>query len=335
MHWEWKTYICKADVKRYMIYKTDKGVVMNININSNVVVTLIDAICRGCGALYEPTHFKRLTDAKAYEITALAKAEVQKRRILANSLDAAVHDEQLERIVERIVGQEMKRQANIDAIAKIALDELMNKELEAKEKVDTDWLTRFFSIAQEFSDDELRHVWGKILSQEILTPNSYSLRTLSVVSKLSKKEAELFASIGEYVLFGGQTSFLIEVNGRILGGEIGYDEISLLMECGLIRESHGLCIESNPENDEILAAYKDCAFLMRRKERKGMLRIPIYELSTAGKELYSILPLTSNTDYLQKIADYYRDSNIICERAKLGSTRGKVIEYEEEGKVLL
>lgn len=34
-------------------------------------------------------------------------------------------------------------------------------------------------------------------------------------------------------------------------------------------------------------------------------------------------------------ADHYRASNIICERAKLGSTRGKVIEYEEEGKVLL
>ena len=308
---------------------------MNININSDALVALIDAISRGCEVWYEPKRLKRLADAKAYEITMLAKAEVQKRQIHANSIGAAVHDEQLERIVERIVGQEMKRQANIDAIAKIALDELVNKKLETKEKVETDWLTRFFSIAQEFSDDELRHVWGKILSQEILTPNSYSLRTLSVVSKLSKKEAELFASIGEYVLFGGPTGVLFEVNGCILGSEFGYEEISLLMECGLIRESHGLCIESNPENDEILATYKDCAFLMRRKEREGMLRIPIYELSTAGKELYSILSLTPNTDYLQKIADHYRASNIICERAKLGSTKGKVIEYEEEGKVLL
>lgn len=303
---------------------------VKINADSKAFSVLIDAISRGVGSLYRPWGIKREAKAKATEMQIMAEAKVKEQQIFAEaqkSLGTAVSDEQLNQTIARIVSQELRRDENINAIAKVALANLDESQLQSdKEQVETDWLTRYFNIVQDVSDEELRNAWGKILSQEIMSPGSYSLRTLNTVSNLSKKEAELFTSIGSLVFYNGSTYFLINADNSILGSNLSFSEISLLMECGLIREEHELhIIQEVKENTAKLAwMYQDKVLLLESKF--GGLSIPIYELTTAGKELYKILTVSPSLDYFKQIAAHFK--NIHFAYSKLLSYVDSRIEYE-------
>lgn len=69
----------------------------------------------------------------------------------------------MQAIVSRIVGKEIVRQENIDRVVSIALEDLSKAKTISDQKVETDWLTRFFNIVEDVSDEELRNAWGKIL----------------------------------------------------------------------------------------------------------------------------------------------------------------------------
>ena len=305
---------------------------IKIDGDSKALSTLIDAISRGIGTLYRPWGIKREAKAKAAEIQILAEAKVKEQQIFSEAkkqLDIVASDEQLHRTISRIVNQELRRQENIDAIAKIALAELAESRLLAvKEQVETDWLTRYFDIVQDVSDERLRNAWGKILSQEIMSPGSYSLRTLNTVSNLSKKEAELFASLGNLVLSTGSVLFFINKKDSILGSDISFNNISLLMECGLIREEHALHIIIEPKEKPAKSAwiYQDKALLLDFKT--DSCRVPIYELTSAGRELYKILTVSFQLDYLKQIVAYFK--NIQLGYSKLISFNDDQIEYDDD-----
>lgn len=304
--------------------------------DSKALSTLIDAISRGIGTLYRPLGIKREAKAKAEEIKILAEAKVKEQEIFAEALKnngSVLSEEQLQHTIARIFGQELRRQENIDAIANIALAALdESKLLSVKEKVDTDWLTRYFNIVQDVSDDELRNAWGKILSQEIMSPGSYSLRTLNTVSNLSKKEAELFTSIGSLVLYNGSTYFLINAKNSILGSDMSFSDITLLMECGLIREEHELHLmkESDGKPAKIAYIYQDKVLLF--ESQAGSISMPVYELTTAGKELYNILPVSFQIDYLKQIAAYFNEFQIAY--SKFISFKDDKIEYADNVTLL-
>ena len=181
---------------------------INLDALSKPITALIDAVSRGIGTLYEPTRIQR--NAKAKEIVIIAEAEKKKNDILkaAQSQLNNVSKDDLEAVVSRIVGKELNRQKNIDSIAQIAFDDLRKAKIISNQKVETDWLSRFFNYAKDVSAEELRYTWGKILSQEIQSPGSYSLRTLNVISCLSKKEADLFTKLGDYILISSTSSFI-------------------------------------------------------------------------------------------------------------------------------
>lgn len=289
---------------------------INLKDVSKPIVALIDALKRGVGVLYEPTRIRRLAKAKADEILILAGAELKKNEIFSavqNRVGQAIPSDQLTEIVSRIVSKEVKRQENIDEIVQVALIDLEKKKDIPEAKPDTDWLTRFFDIAESVSDDELRNTWGKILSQEIQSPGSCSLRTLSTISNLSKKEAELFSSLGNYIFDSCDRKFLLNSDDDILGVDIHYGDITLLMECGLIKENGDISFSysSDKSNIEKFAfIYQDLAIIIELGVGIDKLEIPIYELTTAGAEIYRIMNMEKDMTLLEKAANILRSPNI-------------------------
>ena len=308
---------------------------LKIDVSSKALETFIDAISRGIGVLYEPTRIRKEAKAKAEEKVILAKAEKQEREILA-AVQPLVGDsvslEQLQPVISKMISDELRKKENIDAVVNIALEDFSKSQKVPDEKADTDWLTRFFNIVENVSDEELRNTWGKILSQEIQTPGSYSLRTLSTISNLSKTEAELFAKLSNYIFDSTRKCFLLRKGNDILGVDIPYSDIMQLMECGLIKEAHDLNIAYTSEKDANkfwAFIYQDLAVIIEIGKGRQNVDIPIYELTTAGSEVYNILTVEKDMSYLQKAASFIKQDNIRFGYAKLIERGAEFINAEE------
>lgn len=308
---------------------------LKIDVSSKALETFIDAITRGIGVLYEPTRIRKEAKAKAEEKVILAKAEKQEREILA-AVQPLVGDsvplEQLQPVISKIVSDELRKKENIDAVVNIALEDFRKSQKVPDEKADTDWLTRFFNIVENVSDEELRNTWGKILSQEIQTPGSYSLRTLNTISNLSKKEAELFASLGNYVFASTNSKFFLKTDTSILGRNIPYCDITLMMECGLIKENEeiGFVYPACPnEKMEIGFTYQDLAIIIEQDKGAAEVGISVYELTIAGAEIYKILDIEKDMSLLDKAAAMIKKPNVRFGYSKLIDIRGDSIKHED------
>lgn len=308
---------------------------INLHGASEIAIALIDAVSRGVGTLYEPTQIRRNAKAKADEMLVMAEAEKKRKQILSavDSYLPQIPDEKIEAIVSRIVGKELKHQENIDAVVEIAASDLNMSKQKTVKKADTDWLTRFFSIVEAVSDEELRRVWGKILSQEIQSPGSYSLRTLSTMSNLSRREAELFAKVGNYIFGSSSCCFLIRQETEFLGPNLCYEDISQLMECGLIKDNHELNITYDSKSgivDQYAISYQDLAIIIEIGKEAQSLSIPIYSLTTAGSEIYKILNVEKDMAFLQKAVDYLKQTNVRFGYSKLLEDREDSISFDDD-----
>ncbi len=90
--------------------------------------------------------------------------------------------------------QQAKRRANLVVIAAEAADNIGDSV--SDEPVDDDWVARFFSYAQDVSNEQLQALWGKVLAGEVGRPGQIPLRTLDLLRNITKGEAELLMKLG-------------------------------------------------------------------------------------------------------------------------------------------
>lgn len=117
--------------------------------------------------------------------------------------------------------REEMRQANIEAIAKIAANELPGNV--SDDPVDRDWITQFFDHSQDIGEADMQILWARVLAGEITKPGAYSKRTLQCLKILEKWEAEKFSDLcslairdkkGWHILFDGNLDKHIERLGN-------------------------------------------------------------------------------------------------------------------------
>ena len=93
----------------------------------------------------------------------------------------------------RIAAEAQRTQERLDDIGCKALAQFS---ADARpQDVDEDWVERFVSHARMVGDPEMRTLWARILAGEVNKPGSYSRRTLSTLSDLTKGEAEIFTQL--------------------------------------------------------------------------------------------------------------------------------------------
>ena len=128
------------------------------------------------------------------------------RRLVATEMAKAVakrvvdDPEMMERATQRFYGMEIERQHNLEAIAQQTIEEFTNGEEPEvpEEDISPDWRRKFTSYAGDVSEPEMQRVWAKMLAGEVVTPGSFSLRTLRLVSELDRTIAEAFAEVAKY-----------------------------------------------------------------------------------------------------------------------------------------
>lgn len=266
---------------------------------SQPLTKLVEVASKGMGILYKPRAIRKEADAEAYKQVVLANAEAKKILI-----EGEAKLELLSRVQNRVVQQEMNRQINLEEIIEKSIPHL--DENVSNEEVDEDWRTRFFQKAQDVSNEEMQEIWAKILANEVSKPGKVSLRTLEVVSNISKSEAELF-QIACSITSNNDTIFKFSNQTDFKNYGLMFHQIILLRDAGLIHDNDNLVaiMKKIPQINRFFWQVGDKTFLVTNNKNPTIneLRFEQLKLTVAGKELCALLNFEKNTQYIKDIVD--------------------------------
>nr|WP_314642365.1 DUF2806 domain-containing protein [uncultured Pseudomonas sp.] len=257
---------------------------------SEPLTKLIESVCKGIGALYEPTGKIRNAKAEAKAMLILAEAGAQVDSVTLRAL-------------ERISHQEIRRQNNIDAIVKGAVEYLPSEV--SPQEVDEDWVVNFFDLGQDIGNAEMQKIWSKLLAGEVAQPGSFKARTVQAVKSLSVEDANLFTLLCEFSfitdgderifpVFSHQFFNYVRANGLSTKGETHLQSIGLL-------NSGTIWYGASESEDKIYLQYFTEEYYASPKPSKktvDQVYMQGFPFTEIGKELANIAGAQPNRKYI-------------------------------------
>lgn len=172
-----------------------------------------------------------------------------------------------------------------------------------------DWLTSFWKLAETKTDDDIREILAKILSQEIIKPNSLSLHTLQVLSVLSSNIGLIFNKLCNLSIDDGEMAYFIHPNvfafqsiGTIDEFGISFNDLLKLDGAGLIRSTEAIKLNFGDNEPEKI----DFAGLNGEINLSG-LQLDLIYFTQAGRELRNLMDLKPDMKYLSAIKNRLND----------------------------
>ncbi len=278
----------------------------------------IEVISAGLGCVYRPKSIRNDADAKAYEILAIARAEAEAGIITTNGQAQAQleyiatitdgHHEILERAKLRLISREIEAQNNIEAIAENALNSMPTQV--SDEQVSPNWRRKFFSEAENISDENMQFLWGKVLAGEVTKPGSFSLRSLDTLKSLSLGEAETFRLACGLASEGGEIYLNESRNPSNPLKEFGlhYGALMTLTDAGLLHSPstvyrHFTDIQDNAPSWFI---QNNGVNLLVSGLPLKHVRLPLLAFTATGRELMKLIPQNPCEAYLKDISSHLR-----------------------------
>jgi len=274
-----------------------------IEFKGKPVEKLIEVISSGIGVLYTPRKIRTEARAEAERNLTLAKARAEEMLIMNDA-----ENELASRAGQRIIHQELSRQKNIEDIADKVLEYLGDSTSETP--LEKDWKDRFFTKAQDVSNEELQEIWAKILAEELTSPGSTRLKTLDVLSNLSKIEASYFNTACSLVLEDG---ILIELKLDELGNRyygMSYGQILVLVEAGLIHQgSLSMTYHFIEFLNSCMLRFGKMAILCKIGNGNH-LQLSHLSFTNAGVELMHALKPEKNEQHINEIVESLKNKGV-------------------------
>lgn len=301
---------------------------------SQPLTKLVEVVSAGIGQLSEPFLIRKKADAKAYEINTIAEA-VRKNLAHVGNLEYKDHSvivvgkeesgteislekEFEERLLTRIVHQEIKRQQNIENIANIAAEQLREEKEVSDEKLDEDWISRFFNIAEEITSDDMQALWGRVLAGEVKRPKSYSIRTLEFLKNMSKEEASIFSRVGHLAISSSKVSIIPTMDKKFYEDKFGvsFNDILTLQEIGLLNSQPLrytiFANKTKSKGSSLLINGKKCVIVIKDPGAPDK-SIPATVYTNIGKELLLLIDIDSNEEYLERFSRMWLEEGVRVE----------------------
>jgi hypothetical protein len=159
---------------------------------------LVDAIVHGVGEWAYPWQRNRNTRADIDAFKQWSRA-LRKEGLPATSIELSLE----QRAALRVSSQEVRRQQNREAIAAQAVTEFqdarLEKTIETFHTLETEWLDRFWRLAEDVSQQDAQSLWGRILARQSTGASAFSARCLEMLSTLSRAEAKLLEQLATKV----------------------------------------------------------------------------------------------------------------------------------------
>ena len=237
----------------------------------------------------------------------------------SHGLDALLRQEKpdstaLERAADREeIGKE-RRQRNLEQILKFAHSFCKD---ETAGEPDSDWLLRFFDMAQEIHNPSMQRLWAQVLKREVTNPGATSMKALKVLQDMSSKEAQILQRASSLACsFGGDSSQKLLVGYKAQGSifsfgkrnttmninignfKLPYSSLLVLIELGLL---HGSELESGEiEVDPPLPLNYQGNNISLQPLTKGV-RLLYYRFSPTGNELCKLLGNKPSMKYYDQL----------------------------------
>lgn len=306
---------------------------------SEPLTKLVETVSCGVGKLYEPTHIRRLAKAKAEEMKLISDTVTDNLNLPISyqngeiGIDATDANGLVQRAQNRFLFQQMKKQQNIEAVVANAATELDKTTVVSSTPVDEDWISSFFDFVANVSNEQMQILWGKVLAGEIEKPDSFSIRTLDVLRKMTQEDARCFASIVPFVLKcpGDKDATYYDF---FIPGNLGSNE-RLLEKCGItfpciVRLDEARLVSSNSmisvgckiqSGENVLFEGPNTAVSIKNISSNEMeVYHSAYLLTAAGIELLSVVSPPQNASapdwYLQKFVESLIGTNLESSTSK-------------------
>lgn len=218
------------------------------------------------------------------------------------------------RINTRLALKEATRQNNIDNIIGKVISFGNDKEPDNAD-IEPDWLTEFFNLSQDISNDTMQFIWAKILADEVDSPGSFSRRTLNAVKLIDSDEAKIFTllcsclwemnpdeSLFDRVLFKNSNT-----QGKYSDTTWGFNSELLrhLEDIGLIHETF-IVLE---KNDLMNLSYRGRNHQIMTRE--NALEIEVVRLSSIGEQIYEVVKTEPNIEYYKYTLDFLKQEKLL------------------------
>ncbi len=303
------------------------GSLITVNIDGKPLEKLIEVVSNGIGTLYRPRKIRKEADAQAYAIKVVENAKA-----IAGSDARLIDAETTERIGQRLVAQEIRRQNNIDSVVEAASVEMKGKKV-SEEPVGDDWATRFFGYVQDVSEEDMQAIWAKILAREIEKPNSFSIRLLNLMSMLSRREAEVIGNMAQFVVYDYTSHDAYILNSKKIE-EYKFNDIMLLMELGLLDGSSNLAItldKNGSDSINLLLTKKETGLFVSSTQEH--MFVHIYKLTSLGREIMQLVDSAElNINYVREFSEELMKGDntmsVLC--AKITKLVDNDVELDEE-----
>ena len=215
------------------------------------------------------------------------------------------------------VAKILKESDNQYDIYKIAQDDLdTHPEQDHSENVDAEWLSRFMNSCKHVCSDDIKLIWGKLLAEECMKPDSVPTRLVHILSNLDRQSAQAFFTICNLCLEDSELHFTPVIFHkqdffRNLG--LSFIILSELDSIGLIRFAP--TVQHAISSDDPLITEYEHDFIYNSsiysvKSNKSLIRIGDVLLTEAGQALCRIIPRQVNSEFEALIPTLFKDYTV-------------------------
>lgn len=253
---------------------------------------LTEGCTKGCSALFNLVVGRKKSDDEVYDM--LNKAYAQKQiekleggtHIFENGEISPLRQDQPSLFPPIIDIGRQQEASNLSGNIRVAAEflSLTPDEDISDDDVNPDWFARWRETAKLTSEKDMQQLWGTILAEEIKSPGGISYRTLEVLKNITSDEAQLFQKVTPLIIVDQYIVFT-----KHAGSTTALELVDLLKlnESGLISSSDDLSYSIDQQaNGRFSIPMLNVGLVV---ECTKTLSIPVVPLSTAGKEMLSII----------------------------------------------
>lgn len=169
--------------------------------------------------------------------------------------------------------------------------------------------SRFYDYAKNCFEKERQSLGVKILIKELLTPNSFFIRTLDIFFRVDKFEMDWFFEITKYVYDKSCLPDFLLTGNKFYP----FNQFQTLVDAGFVNApighiSYDESFTMHFHNVEVIISIL-----------QSPLGLGIYTLTDAGSQLLDLAPSAPTDDYLNKLKEIIERNN----RAKVESINRK------------
>jgi hypothetical protein len=193
------------------------------------------------------------------------------------------------RAAESLIAREFRTQINKEAVAAKTIEILANStQQEPSRGPDqrdpaepaADWMNAFERYAADATSDRLRETWAKILADQIQRPDTFSVKTLRIVSELDPELARQFEMAAQHVL---NDKFIPKFEKSVIPLEVA----TQLEESGLITGTGILSSSMTFEGNSALTYDNSHAIVLVIDPGKK-INLTVWPLTKSGKEVLRV-----------------------------------------------